>query len=295
MVRLLYLAVVVSSAGCNALSPVSPLARLEQRMVFQPAKYPDGNWQPTNLGQEDAWFEAEDGARLHGWFVESEHPKAVALFCHGNAGNVTTRAETLRLLRDRHGLSVLCFDYRGYGRSDGKPSEEGLLLDARAARKWLAQRTGVAESDIVLMGRSLGGGVAVQLAAWDGARGLVLASTFTSLPDVGAEHMSWMSPRLVMRNRFNSLEALPHYHGPALISHGDADEVIPYEHGRKLFEACSGPKQFVTIPGGRHNDPQSDEYRDALDAFIAALPQRRPVAPAARVHNTVIPPRQPQT
>lgn len=270
--RLILAAAVISSAGCNALSPVSPLARLEQRMVFQPARYPDGDWQPADLSQEDAWFAVEDGTRLHGWFVEAAHPRAVALFCHGNAGNVTTRAQSLQILRDRHGLSVLCFDYRGYGRSEGKPSEDGLIMDARAARKWLSQRTGVAESDILLMGRSLGGGVAVQLAADDGARGLVLASTFTSLPDVGAEHMPWMSPRLVMRNRFNSLDALPRYHGPVLISHGDADEIIPWEQGRTLFDACSGPRQFITIPGGRHNDPQSEEYRQALDTFIASLP-----------------------
>lgn len=270
MVRFLLLAAVVALQGCGSLSP---LARLEQRMVFQPAKYPDGDWQPADLDQEDAWFEAADGTRLHGWFVECPQPRAVALFCHGNAGNVTSRAETLRILRDRHGLSVLCFDYRAYGRSEGVPSEDGLLIDARAARQWLSRRTGVAEPDIVLLGRSLGGGVAVQLAAEDGARGLILESTFTSLPDVGAEHVPWMSPRLVMRNRFNSLAALPEYAGPVLISHGDADEVIPYEHGRQLYEACSGPKQFITIPGGRHNDPQTDEYRNALDAFIASLPQ----------------------
>ena len=273
MFRLMLFATFVFFAGCRTFPPIGPVARLEQRMVFQPAQFPEGNWQPAGLGQEDAWFESADGTQLHGWFLPSENPRAVVLFAHGNAGNVTSRAESLRVLRDRHGLSVLCFDYRGFGRSEGRPSEDGLVMDARAARKWLSQRTGVEESEILLMGRSLGGGVVVQLAAEDGARGLVLASTFTSLPDVGAEHVPWMSPRLVMRNRFNSLDALPRYQGPVLISHGDADKLIPFEHGQRLFAACSGPKQFVTIQGGGHNDPQSDEYRDVLDAFVASLPE----------------------
>ncbi|REJ91653.1 MAG: alpha/beta hydrolase [Planctomycetota bacterium] len=272
MNRAVLAAIILSSAGCRTLAPVSPLARLERRMVFHPVKYPEGDWAPVGLGQEDAWFTAEDGTRLHGWFLEHKNPRAVVLFAHGNAGHLAHRAESLRILRDRHGLSAMCFDYRGYGRSDGKPSENGLLMDARAARKWLAERTGVAETDIVLMGRSLGGGVVTELAAEDGARGLVLASTFTSLPDVGAEHVPWLSPRVVMVNRFNSVEAIERYNGPVLISHGDADELIPFEQGERLFAAAPGPKEFVRIPGGGHNDPQSEEYREALDRFIDALP-----------------------
>jgi len=259
------------AAGCASVGLPSPLSRLENSLVFQPEPYPTGNWYPDGLVFEDAWFESTDGAKLHGWFVPHDRPRAVVLVAHGNAGNVSHRAGWLRRLHDDHQLTVLAFDYRGYGRSEGKPSEQGLIDDARAARRWLAQRTGVAETEIVLLGRSLGGGVAVQLAANDGARGLILESTFTSLPDVGAEHMSWMSPRTVMRNRFNSLEAITHYTGPVLISHGDADTLIPIAHGQALYAAAPGPKRFVTIPGAGHNDAWNAESARALDEFIAAL------------------------
>jgi len=259
-------------SGCASLAAVSPLARLEKSLVYQPSKYPEGNWQPIGLDFEDAHFTAADGTKLHGWFLPREKPLAVALFCHGNGGNVAMWADALQQYHDRHGLAVLGFDYRGYGRSEGSPSEAGLIMDARAARKWLADRTGVNESDIVLMGTSLGGGVATQLASQDGARGLVLASTFTSLPDVGAEHTPWLSPRVVMVNRFNSLKAIARYEGPVLICHGDADPLIPIEQGRRLYEAAPGRKQFVAIPGGGHSQPRSTEYGRALDEFIASLP-----------------------
>jgi len=241
-------------------------------MVFHPVPFPEGNWEPSGLAYEDAWFHAEDGTRLHGWFVPQPDAKAVVLFLHGNAGNISSRAYTLNVLNQRHRLTVLAFDYRGYGRSEGAPSERGILDDARAARAWLARRTGVAERDIVLMGRSLGGGVAVDLAAEDGARGLVLASTFTSLPDVGAHHFRWIPTHVLMSLRLDSLSRIEQYRGPLLQSHGNADRVIPYELGVRLFEAAPGPKRFVTIANGAHNDPQPESYHVALDEFLAALP-----------------------
>ncbi len=250
----------------------SPLASFEQAHVYYPVRYPDGDWHPEGLNFEDAWFTASDGTRLHGWFVPHDRPRAVALFAHGNAGNVSHRAASLRLLHDRHELAVLAFDYRGYGRSEGTPSEWGLLQDARAARAWLSQRTGLDETDLLLTGRSLGGAVMVELAARDGARGLVLASTFTSLPDVARQHMPLIPARLLMRNRFDSISKLGDYRGPLLQSHGDADRVVGYALGVRLHEAANGPKRFITIPGGGHNDPQNEDYRRAFDEFIDALP-----------------------
>ncbi len=259
-----------TSLGCAQIGSVSPLASFEKKLVYQPAPFPEEV--PRDLPFEDAHFQSADGTKLHGWLIEHPDPRAVALFCHGNAGNIASRAATLWMLNQRHGLTVMTFDYRGYGQSEGKPNEVGILCDARAARAWLAQRTGVAESDILLMGRSLGGAVAVDLAANDGARGLVLASTFTSIPDVGAHHMPWAAPHLLMTQRFNSLRKIKHYNGPLLQSHGDADSVIPIELGRELFEAAPGPKQFVVIPGADHNDPQSEEYRRTFDQFVTDLP-----------------------
>jgi uncharacterized protein len=167
---------------------------------------------------------------------------------------------------------VLIFDYRGYGRSEGVPTEQGILADGRAARKWLATRVGVGESQIVMMGESLGGGVAVDLAAADGARGLILENTFSSLPDVAAAHYPWLPVHFLMRAQLNSAAKIPNYHGPLLQVHGDHDQVIPFALGKKLFDAANEPKQFIVIPNGDHNDPRTPAFLKAMDAFIDKLP-----------------------
>lgn len=243
----------------------------EESFIFLPSRFPSGDWQPAGLEFEDAWFEADDGVRLHGWYCSHPLPRAFLLFAHGNAGNLSHRAAFLRLLRDALQVAVMIFDYRGYGRSEGRPNEAGVLRDAAAARDWLARREGIAAQEIVLLGRSLGGAVMVDLAAREGARALVLESTFTTLPDVAAVHYPWAPVRLLLRTRFNSLEKIGRYRGPLLQSHGDQDEVIPYELGRRLFEAAVGPKQFVTIEGGEHNGPPDGRYLSTLDAFLGSL------------------------
>ena len=265
--------VALALAGCLS---------VEKAVVFQPSRYPDGDWQPGRLVHEDAWFQAADGVRLHGWFCPADRPRAVLLYCHGNAGNVASCTPLLRLLTEGLGVSVLLFDYRGYGRSEGTPSEEGVLADARAARRWLARRAGVAERDIVLLGRSLGGGVAVDLAARDGARGLILENTFSSLPDLAAEHFPILPVRLLAPMRLDSLAKIRAYHGPLLQTHGDADRTIPFHLAEKLFAAANPPKRFVRAPGGDHNDFPTREYCRALDAFLSSLP-RRGSAPAERM------------
>jgi fermentation-respiration switch protein FrsA (DUF1100 family) len=264
-------------AGCVGLSSSpSSLKPVEDALVFQPARFPEGNWQPEDLPHEDARFEAADGTRLHGWYCPVDRPRAVILFCHGNAGNLTYHYWNARLLREKLGATVLLFDYRGYGKSEGTPSEEGILKDARAARRWLARRAGIAEKDVVLLGYSLGGAVAVDLAASDGARALILESTFTSLPEVAANHAP-ASVGSLMTNRLDSLAKIGQYHGPLLQMHGDADTVVPFALGQKLFAAANEPKQFIRIPGGRHIGPPSQEYVRALDQFLDKLsaPQQR--------------------
>jgi fermentation-respiration switch protein FrsA (DUF1100 family) len=247
---------------------------MENSLIFFPMPYPAGLWELPAGDVEDAWFTSPDGHKLHGWYAPRESPRAVLLFLHGNAGNITHRDDRLLALR-RLGFSVLMLDYRGFGRSEGSPSEKGVLADARAARAWLAQRAGVAEPDIVLWGESLGGGVAVDLAARDGARGLILESTFTSLPDLAAYHYRWLPVRWLMRSRLDSLSLIGRYRGPLLWSHGDADEIVPYTNGLRLFEAANEPKEAVTFPGGRHNGPPHPEdraeFRAALERFIARL------------------------
>lgn len=259
-------------SGCASLRVPSPLEPLERRYLYYPAAYPVGDWQPAGLAFEDAWFAAADGTRLHGWYVPRPDPRAVVLYLHGNAGNLSHRVDILRRINERYQATVMIFDYRGYGRSEGTPGEKGLLQDARAAKAWLARRAGVPEADIVLLGRSLGGAVAVVLAAEGGARGLVLESTFTSVPELAKHYLPLLPARLLMQNRFDSLSKIAAFNGPLLQSHGTADRVIPYKLGRKLFQAAGDPKRFVTIRGGDHNDPQGEEYYRVLDEFIASLP-----------------------
>lgn len=221
---------------------------------------------------EDAAFTSADGTRLHGWFAEAQSPTAVVLYCHGNAGNVAGLRPLLRFYRAELGASVLAFDYRGYGRSEGTPGEAGVLADARAARAWLARRAGVAERDVVLVGRSLGGAVAVDLAR-DGARGLVLESTFTSMPDVADHHLWPLPARNLISTRLDSLSKVGSYRGPLLQSHGTADTLVPFAMAERLHAAANEPKRFVAVPGGGHNDPPTRDYLLALRDFVRDLPR----------------------
>ena len=250
-----------------------PGQSLDERMLFFPARYPEGDWNPRDVEYEDLFFRADDGTRLHAWYCRCERPRAVVLYAHGNAGNLTHRAEVLRRLTRQLRVTVLIFDYRGYGRSEGTPTVEGVLSDARAAREALAKRAEVEQQEVVLMGRSLGGAIAVQLAAESPARALVLESTFSSLKDVGVEHFGMLAV-LVSDQKLNGSAVIARHAGPLLQSHGNADRTIPYALGEKLFQAANEPKRFVTIAGADHNDPQSAEYYKELDAFIAALAER---------------------
>ncbi|MAG93088.1 MAG: alpha/beta hydrolase [Planctomycetaceae bacterium] len=256
------------STGC--ISPA--IARFEQANVYQPAGPTVGNWSPQGIDIEDAWFASADGTELHGWYVPHPHPRAVVLVCHGNAGNVTHRANLIRSLHAHHDVALLVFDYRGFGRSTGTPNEQGILSDARAARGWLADRTGQREEDIVLFGRSLGGGVAVDLAAHDGARGLVLVNTFSSLPEVARHHMSLLPAGLLMKNRLASADKIDAYHGPLLQLHARDDKVIPARLGSKLHAAANDPKQLLLVDGMGHNGPLPVEFHRAFHAFVDALP-----------------------
>jgi fermentation-respiration switch protein FrsA (DUF1100 family) len=255
----------------------------DELLLFFPSRYPQGNWKPAGLTFEDVWFNAQDGTRLHGWYCPCDKPRAALLYCHGNGGNLSFGAPLLAYFQSDLRLSVLTFDYRGYGRSDGVPSVAGILEDARAARTELAERSGMGLTQQILMGRSLGGAVAVQLAAELPPRGLVLESTFSSLGDV-ATHLYPRLAWLVPADKLNSVDRIAKYHGPLLQSHGDADRTIPFALGRKLFEAANEPKQFIRIPGGGHNSPLPAGYYRQLDQFLNGLPTAasEPAAPVNR-------------
>lgn len=258
--------------GCASAPSLSPLAHLERRLVFQTKNHEVGTSPvPLDSRFENVWFSSEDGAKLHGYLIRHPSPRAVVLFCHGNSGSVEDWSKAFAKLHDRNDVTVMGFDYRGYGRSEGNPTEQGILQDARAARKTLAERLEIPEREIVVVGQSLGGAVAVDLASQDGARGLVIVSTFSSLPDVASHHVPWALPQWNMTLRLNSAEKIRRYNGPLLQVHGEADTLIPLPLAKKLFAAAPGPKRFLSIPNAGHNGPFGQQYDDALEDFLASL------------------------
>lgn len=253
--------------------PTKPaMLGLEDKFLFFPDRYPVGDWKPKGLEFEDAFFTSSDGVKLHGWYCPCKDARAVVLHAHGNGGHLAYEAPLLKFYQQRLRVASFIFDYRGYGRSEGTPGVVGILQDARAARTWLTKKTGLKENQIVLRGQSLGGAVAVDLAADGGARGLVLESTFSSLKDAAAHHWGGLA-MFASPKKLNSVERIKNYRGPLLMMHGDADDVVPYELGRKLFEAANEPKEWVRIPRGNHGGSLASEFTEKLDAFIESLPR----------------------
>lgn len=246
---------------------------LERWLVF-PAPAPNGaEWQPDDLVFEDVVFAGDDGTKLHGWYVPHPAPRALVLYCHGNGEDVPRLANRLRVLHDRIGVAVFAWDYRGYGRSEGSPHEDNVIADAHVACRWLAKRASVEPAEIVLMGRSLGGAVAIAVAAETPVRGLVLDRTFAKLTDAAAVHFPWLPVRWLMKNRFWSVDRIVEYHGPLLQTHGTDDEVIPFAMAEQLYEASpSRDKRFVRVDGGNHNGPLPPWCYDELDQFLDSLP-----------------------
>ena len=240
---------------------------LDERLLFFPSKYPAGDWKPKDLQFDDVAFESKDKTRLHGWYCPCENRRAVVLMTHGNAGHIADRAPLLRYLQRRAKVAVFIFDYRGYGKSAGTPTVEGVLDDARAARAQLRWMASITDSEMLLMGESLGGAIAVQLAAESAPRGLILQSTFSSLRDVADVHfpaLSWLVPE----DKLNSCKAIQLYSGPLLQSHGTADRTIPLSLAEKLFAAGNEPKSLLKIPHVGHNNWITDNYLSQLNTFI---------------------------
>jgi uncharacterized protein len=250
------------------------LSFFERWLVYPAPRHCAADWVCDDLPHEDVYFTADDGTKLHGWYVPHPEPRAVVLFAHGNGEYVARLAPLLRLLHDNAKVSVFAWDYRGYGRSQGKPHEENLLTDARTAQLWLAERAGVRPEDIVVYGRSLGGAVAVGLAAQHPVRGMVLERTFAQLVETASYHFPWLPVRWIMKNRYPSIERITTYRGPLFQSHGTADEVVPFAMGKKLFDAATtAKKKFFVVEGGLHNSPQPDDYYEALGEFLDSLPE----------------------
>ncbi len=257
---------------------VGLLAGCQSRLVYHPSNEQYQTPDDAGLTFEDVHLETDDGVKIHGWWTPARKPRGTALFFHGNAGNITHRVETLAIL-NRLRLNTLIIDYRGYGTSEGSPSEEGTYKDAEAAWDYLTKTRGIPAEHIVIHGRSLGGGVAVYLAEEHTPAALIAESTFTSIPDVAARMFPFLPVRWVCRIKYNSAERIAHVKCPVLVVHSPADEVIHYDFGKKLYAAAGQPKQFLEISGG-HNDSRASQqrYTTALDIFLAAHlpPDRNP-------------------
>lgn len=242
---------------------------VSNRFIFFPSRYPEGDWNVRGpASAQDLWFRASDGTRLNAWWFPSGGGGLATLFLHGNAGNVTCRVDHAMRIREA-GSASLVLDYRGYGKSEGQPSEDGLYRDALAAYEELV-RLGFDSSRIVLHGESLGTAVAVDLAARCPCAGLILESPLLSCQRIAAGIVPWLGPALV--RGFDSRRKIRRVQVPLLVIHGDADEIVPFEHGRALFEAANDPKEFWRLPGGTHNellDVAGTEYVPRLKKFYA--------------------------
>ncbi len=250
-----------------AVCVIASLYYFANRAVYYPLKYPAGDWErQSELGASDAWMETSDGVRIHGWWLRRNDSPWATLFLHGNAGNVTHRAAHMREIAAA-GSSVLVLDYRGYGKSSGRPSEQGLYRDSEAGFIYLLGK-GYRAEQIILHGQSLGTAVAIDLASRRPCAGLILEAPFTSASDVAGTLVPVVGPLLV--RSFNSKPKIASIRVPKLFLHGDRDEVVPLRLGQELFAAAQGAKTFWIIPGAGHNnilEVAGDEYRERLHAF----------------------------
>ena len=288
---------------------MSLMERFERKFVFFPTAVIELTPSDAGLEFEDVYFVTDDGIRLNGWYVpaprpesgisgntdidtpassnelgSADTPEVTILWFHGNGGNIGHRVGDLALISRRLGVNSFIFDYRGYGRSEGKPSESGVYRDARAALDYLSSRSDVDPEGIVFFGRSLGTAVAVELAedlAEDltGGKtpyGMILVSPLTTLKDMARALHPLLPLHLLVGSRFDSLSRIGNIHCPLLVVHGENDEIIPLEQGRELFAAANSPKRFLSLPTTGHNDSFSGsgaELWQSLDNFLASLPR----------------------
>ena len=233
---------------------------------------------PDELGMdfEDVAFQTDDGLCLNGWYIPVESSQFTVLFCHGNGGNIMHRLDTINIFYSL-GLSCFIFDYRGYGSSEGKTTEEGTYLDVMAAYKWLTEEKKISPDDIIIFGRSLGGSVAAYLAAKVEARALIIESTFTSYVDIGRKFYPYMPVRWFARFSYRTIDYIKDVRCPVMIIHSRNDDIVPFEFGLELYEVANEPKEFVEISGS-HNDGflvSSDIYRKAWTGWLKFLEGRQ--------------------
>jgi len=270
------MSVILKAIAVIALAYVAILGLVfwfQPKLVYFPMK---GSYSATpqalGLAFETVALRTDDGEQLAAWWIPapmSAPARGTVLLLHGNAGDISHRIDYAKMFYGL-GYNTLLVDYRGYGESSGQPSEEGTYRDAMASWLWLTVTRGIKASDIVIFGESLGGGVATWLAAQHSPRALILASAFTSIPDLGAEVYPWLPVRWLSRIHYNNLANLERIRVPVLIAHSSGDDIIPYAHGRRLHAAAHEPKAFLELSGG-HNEGfvfTREEWVKAVQEFL---------------------------
>ena len=241
----------------------------QSSLVYFPSRSLYATPATAGLKFEDVWLTTSDNVRIHGWFISQPEPRGTLLFFHGNAGNIGDRIESLSIFHSL-GLNTLIIDYHGYGQSEGSPGEQETYLDARAAWNYLVNDRRIPAAKIILFGRSLGGGVAAWLAGQVTPAGLILESSFTSVPDLASKIYPLFPVRWLARIRYDSKSVIAAVRCPVLIIHSTSDEIVPFVHGQALLEAAPAPKSFVQLVGG-HNDGflrSGEHYTNGLDTFL---------------------------
>jgi pimeloyl-ACP methyl ester carboxylesterase len=266
--------------GIVYLGVVGLLVLFENELVYMPGSA--ARWtEPAGFVAEDVALRSADGTALHAWWIPRDGGAGALLFCHGQMGNLSSRGGLMKRLL-KLGMPILIFDYPGFGKSEGDPTEQGCYDAADAAYDWLVEDRKVPPERIVIMGKSLGGGIATDLASRKSHGALVLVMNFTSTPDVAQHLLPFVPARLVMRNRFDNLAKIGRCTGAVYLAHGSCDGKIPPEHARQLYEAAPGPKRLFLMDGLGHEWPcLTDECLDDLAGFLKETlppgsPQRAP-------------------
>lgn len=263
MLKVLFITILIIAISYLIL--VAFLSLSQKNMIFQPVSKIIGT--PADLGLvfEDLNFTSQDGTSLNSWFVPAENAQYTVLFCHGNGGNISHRLDTISLF-NKLPVNFFIFDYRTYGRSGGSMSERGLHEDAAAAWNYLTVTRKVAPEKIIVVGRSLGGAVAAQLAAEHSPGGLILESAFTSLPEIAQEKMPFLPASWLLNYKLSTIDNLAKVKCPVLIIATPDDNIIPFAHGKKLFARAPEPKTFVELTGDH-----DDCYFLCRTKYVAAL------------------------
>lgn len=264
------------------------LLLMQPRLTYRPLRGVVFTPGDRGLPHEDVVFQSRDGVKLAGWYIPAPDARLTVLFCHGNGGNIMHAVNAVELFHEM-GLNCLVFDYRGYGDSEGKPTEAGTYLDARAAFDWLTQVKGTPAERIILCGRSLGGAIAAHLATEVGPAALALEGTFTSYADIAAHFYPYMPVRLFARFRYDTLKSIKQVRCPLLVVHSKDDRVVPLQFGVRLFDAAPQPKQFTEISGS-HNDGfqlSADRYKAAWAQWLDTLVHGRAESPVSKVPRPI--------